>query len=802
MSLLPGSPLSLRLSVSLSLSLCADCVMSHPPSSTTRRPPSSTQRRSIAFETPIARSSSSQKLLRSASDHPGAAPTVRPLDEPHRGGSPPSRQWDATSSAFKRNSEADVSPSRPRGGSPQRSGGGDYGEASAQSTKSRSAGATSSRAAVGSSVHMAAPLSSHGALDKQFRVDSDVRCAAVSGAKVWLGHSDGTMSLRKTRDAELESVMPANPARGRVWSLLAVTTATGLSSGPRPKDRAPSGEPDVALRTVWVGYSTGDIEVFDADTLQLERLVCRHTGGVYCLAEFGGYVYSGSNDFEIAQWKASNVQFMRQFTGHSNYVRCLYAEGSLLLSGSDDATIKIWNVINGHLVTTVKHHGNGVSCLTRAGPCIWSGDDSGRIFVWTLQTLESKDVLTEHSGRINALRKVASRVYSGSSDHIIAVWDAVTRQLVTRISEHRSWILSLTTVAQLCRYYVWSTAADSVVRCWHHDEMRHATRDVERFNDVQWFETEHNPYFELNQELQSQIHQHQSQIEYLTQMSVREHGQLEHVNTFVQQAVTEKQAAEATAAGMAQELEELKRRVQQLEAQNAKKESELANLSTRLQNVHSDEVSLRCVNQQYRNDLEEAMRRLDLATQEKNRLDIALRETLALRTVKGDVAPIIVTSSVEAAEAVLQLQQQLRDSLALNNSLREDLAQYQFMASAAGINVKRGGNASPGRAAATSSSSPGRRSASGSGGGAALAAAAAMTTSVTRLSTAGLVSSGLVTMPAPPNSARSATSSTVGGGSYLSGQQRSSGQPYRPTSTGSGAVRRPYVTSATYLADR
>lgn len=75
----------------------------------------------------------------------------------------------------------------------------------------------------------------------------------------------------------------------------------------------------------------------------------KHLAGVHCFIDSpdGQYVFSGSSDFLIAQWKVYPVHDMnsnnlvRVFNGHTSYVRCLYAENEVLFSGSDDGTVKV-----------------------------------------------------------------------------------------------------------------------------------------------------------------------------------------------------------------------------------------------------------------------------------------------------------------------------------------------------------------------------------------------------------------------------------------------------------------------------
>jgi WD40 repeat protein len=350
--------------------------------------------------------------------------------------------------------------------------------------------------------------------DKQVRIESEVRATAVYGHAVWLAHNDGTITIRKVRTTETVATIAASPQRGRPWALLSVEVP-----GARP--------------AMWIGYSTGDILVLDIETRHEIKLVCRHTGGVYCLSEFGGMVFSGSNDFEIVQWRARDVSFVRQLNGHTNYVRALHAEGKVLISASDDHTVRVWNATNGQLISIGRFHRCGVGAMCRVGDSMWTGDDEGNIVAWRLQTLEQQELLKEHTARITSLKKIGSRVYSGSADHTIGVWEANSRTLVARIDEHRGWVTNVFSPAHLTRYYVWTAAADQTIRCWHHDEYRSCTKDVERFDDLQWYQIEYNPYRELNDELSTQVSRLETQCAHLLEAYSTDHSHIENCTTQV-----------------------------------------------------------------------------------------------------------------------------------------------------------------------------------------------------------------------------------------------------------------------------
>ena len=492
-------------------------------------------------------------------------------------------------------------------------------------------------------------------LDKQFKVDSDVRAMSISGHTVWLAHNDGSVSIRKTRNTEILHTF--QPNQGRVWCMVATVRA--------------------GIEYMWLGLSTGVIEVYNAVSREFVARLHRHTGGVYCLAEFGGFVYSASNDFEIMQWHSDGLCFVKQLHGHSNYVRALFAEGSLLVSGSDDHTIRVWEVSNGKTVSTCKFHEAGVSALCRVGVTMWSADDLGRIKVWKLATSELLDTLTGHLARINTLKKIGSRVYSGSSDHNIIIWDCVTRREVGRIQAHVGWIMALACPSVLSRYYLWSAAADGTVRCLHHDEYSVMNHDAERFDDMRWYHTQNGPYKELNDSLIEQLKKLESTVEVLQKDYT--------VNTAVMQKETQDNMIaqmkirdlEASLLSATVRADEAVKMLQVVQEKQSARDEELTGLSNRNSALTLQNSELRCEIERLKRSADEVSRRASAAMSEKQAADATIAELMNLKASSSGVPPVIIGNGVDGAQSILQLHKDIVDVCIMNESLREELMRYK-----------------------------------------------------------------------------------------------------------------------------
>lgn len=625
------------------------------------------------------------------------------------------------------------------------------------------------------------------AREKQFRVESDVRCSAVCGHTVWLGHNDGTVSIRETRTAEVVRHFNVGN-QARVWSMITVNnahgtfvwiglsngdievhavtteaaqTATAASASSNAATNTATGHNNgsthatprtkVAAASITTPPSTGT-SLFGAraasatgDTPLFVRRLARHTGGVHALAEFGGQVFSGSTDFQVMQWDSLQGSFVRQLTGHANYVRCLYAEGSLLLSGSDDHTIRVWNVVTGQTIGVRRFHQTGVSVMCRVGVHIWSGDDSGRVVVWSMQTLEAIDTLHEHRGRVSAMKKIGARVFTGGADHDIVLFDANTRSVVTRLFDHRGWILGLACPAQLCRYYVWSMGADGTVRCWHHDEYRVMSAEAERYDDMRWFHAESTPHRDLNASLCHQLGLEEAKSRTLASQfaqAVAAHDAAAASNASL---IVDKDALMADLEATKTELDVKTKIGAQHDAVLSTKETQLAALTAQLKESQACCVDLRCSAQRTAAELEEARRSLEIAKAERDKLRSALDQTLEARRGEGGVVPAIVLCEGDAPAAVQRLSADLVSAGVELESLRREVARFRLIWSTT--------------ASATNALSPGRRGRSPGGAStargvsprAAVAAASSVVAAhVAGLLTANVTGSGATATPPAP----------------------------------------------------
>ncbi|CAG9580699.1 conserved hypothetical protein [Leishmania major strain Friedlin] len=423
---------------------------------------------------------------------------------------------------------------------------------------------------------------------------------ATVGDVVWITFSDGEVEVRNRRTGEVvrrfEPALSAVPASdptdlAAVGFLSSVTnrmsavgvggatdassplkrhshkdTATTLTVHSTAVVRALLAVPTADGEThVWMGLSNGCIEVHDGETFpsrsgetavgasnrpstgSLIFLLRKHTAAVTSLAEFGGYVYSGSEDHQILQWRACQYMYARFFRSHCPHdgpVRCLYAEGNALVSGSDDCTVKVWDIGEGDMRLTgyFHSHSDGVLALCRVGELMWSGDASGQVVRWHLRTCEAVSIHAPHSGRVLSLCRVGHRVYSGSSDGTMGIFDAASGQLLQRITDQAlGWVTAVECPAKLSRFVVWSCSADGAVRCWYQDEYASMSADEARFDDGSWYDSGSTPYREFRASVGQRTQRLKQQLEAIEHRDNQAMALLRHCSTVFGGSVSERE---------------------------------------------------------------------------------------------------------------------------------------------------------------------------------------------------------------------------------------------------------------------
>ncbi|CCW66217.1 unnamed protein product [Phytomonas sp. Hart1] len=426
-----------------------------------------------------------------------------------------------------------------------------------------------------------------------FEASDGVVHMAVSGSNMWIALANGGVEVREVHTGILQHVFSSAPrpsSSTRIWCILSVRAYSVSSAHPHDSHLNPSEDEEPQ---VWLGLSTGTIEIYHGITYRLLQQLHKHLSGVYCLEGCGSgwkgcddVVYSGSSDFLIAQWKVNVGQLLRIFKGHSNYVRCLYAEGATLVSGSDDCNVRVWDRESGETLRVGKFHATtgGVSAICRVGVKMWTGDDSGTLVIWKIRNCAVTSTSHPHNGRITTLQKIGSRVYSGSADGTIGLYNAEDEVMLEQLSHHAasgSRVVMVRCAVEVDRYYVWSCGADQIIRCWHHDEAIPMSKFKERLNDMRWYYETYKPYQEADEKL---LDTHHELSEYL----LLSQGTEEDIKAYISCIPSDKCSTALKCKILDFKANEANQRVSQLEMEKSNLDSQIQERKKALEVIQSN----------------------------------------------------------------------------------------------------------------------------------------------------------------------------------------------------------------------
>ncbi|XP_061191803.1 uncharacterized protein LOC133200083 [Saccostrea echinata] len=186
-----------------------------------------------------------------------------------------------------------------------------------------------------------------------------------------------------------------------------------------------------------------------------------HQGPVWCLTEYGDFLFSGSSDKTIKVWDTgNNYRCIKTMEGHTGIVLALCTWGNKLYSGSQDCRIRVWNIENFEKENSVEAHENPVCTLTSAKNMLFSGSLKV-IKVWDAHTMELKKELTGMNHWVRALVATQNYLYSGSYQ-TIKIWDLDTLEVVHNLetSEGSVYSLAVTNHHILCGTY------ENVIHVW------------------------------------------------------------------------------------------------------------------------------------------------------------------------------------------------------------------------------------------------------------------------------------------------------------------------------------------------
>ncbi|KAJ1964505.1 hypothetical protein GGI12_001377 [Dipsacomyces acuminosporus] len=111
---------------------------------------------------------------------------------------------------------------------------------------------------------------------------------------------------------------------------------------------------------LFAGLQSGEIEVWDLETMQRIRVLTGHSANVFTLLVHSHCLYSGSADGTIRMW-GSNLQSLGWISSDSgNSILCMDVSlDDILISGSGDSLIAFWDIVD--LDQTAEYAGLGLA---------------------------------------------------------------------------------------------------------------------------------------------------------------------------------------------------------------------------------------------------------------------------------------------------------------------------------------------------------------------------------------------------------------------------------------------------------
>eukprot|EP00762_Andalucia_godoyi_P006931 ANDGO_08304.mRNA.1 Myosin heavy chain kinase A len=250
-----------------------------------------------------------------------------------------------------------------------------------------------------------------------------VRCMAVVGDQIWCGGRSGKIAVF---DAKRLSLMTSlqSPLKE------AVTSICGMG------DR------------VWVGYSTGAVEVWRDMRYERQAYSCSTSmaaGVLEMMVVAKSQIWVASQDFTVRIFDYSTGDPIAVISAHENWVEALCEVAPLeqVWTGSADRTIRMWKIKDFSSVGQLEGHTRAVTAIAFRGKYAWSGDESGSIRAWSISTRSC--VLVIPSGQFSGIARIVSTPSSlwtcGVGKHIM-IFDAETKRGIRALETKSSKYVS------------------------------------------------------------------------------------------------------------------------------------------------------------------------------------------------------------------------------------------------------------------------------------------------------------------------------------------------------------------------
>lgn len=213
---------------------------------------------------------------------------------------------------------------------------------------------------------------------------------------------------------------------------------------------------------VAVGYSTGDIRIFDYIKQTVVASFRGHRSAIASLAfdisENSALLASGGKDSDILVWDMVALTGLSRLRGHKDVVtgvRFIHrASQRLLLSVSKDTLLKVWDLSTQHCIQTIVGHRNEIwsmaTCPVRGNVLVVTGSADGLLRGYCLSEdndsdrvhLSDEETVLEYIGSVErqfANDKVTQLQFNPDSTLLVAQNSGKNVE-VSEMSYHRLFI--------------------------------------------------------------------------------------------------------------------------------------------------------------------------------------------------------------------------------------------------------------------------------------------------------------------------------------------------------------------------
>jgi len=230
------------------------------------------------------------------------------------------------------------------------------------------------------------------------------------------------------------------------------------------------------LRLPIFGLGDGTIEIRDADSAKLLRMLSAGRGRVWSLHAGAGLVAAACGDGAVRVWSLSDADplFCLNETERRTWCVAIDPGGRRIAASAAAGFVRVWELPTGRSVWEQQAHAGRIRSMSfdDAGAVLLTGGGDGTARLWDATNGTVLRELHDLGGwvRAVALDSSGSRAAVGSGPGHVAVFDVTTGTLTARLYGHRGRGLALGLPEFPDRLV--SAAADGTVRSWSISEQR------------------------------------------------------------------------------------------------------------------------------------------------------------------------------------------------------------------------------------------------------------------------------------------------------------------------------------------